>query len=251
MLLTEFMTIIKSIPQKILSFTFLMFTFSFFHCQAQKNPEKRILSMINFKGPYFDQIVLSMAGVKYAGEAFNSVAFIKNGKSMFQIDDQDGYDSIYSSDITNEATSDLILVHTHGAIQYVVLWGFEYGCCPRKLTIIKIDQAGFKEIFKAEFGANKVALDKNDGPLFYGQLSYSQGLANIDSLGLTLSTYSPILVYNLRKDFVLDSALTKKYNEENYVFAGYKANYKIIVARQKYDSKRSVDTIHPYIFKRN
>jgi len=106
-----------------------------------------------------------------------------------------------------------------------------------------------KEIAKLEFDLIKIKKQSNGEILVYGQSSFSQGLADIDSLDIYLSSYSPTLIYNLTHDFKLDSVYTKKYNEENYVFAGFKYSEKVIVAKQRYNKKRKVDTIHPYIFK--
>ena len=65
---------------------------------------------------------------------------------------------------------------------------------------------------KLEFELVKVKKENSGEIMVYGQSSFSQGLADIDSLDIYLSSYSPTLIYNLTHDFKLDSVYTKKYN---------------------------------------
>lgn len=65
----------------------------------------------------------------------------------------------------------------------------------------------------------------------------------VDSLNADVGVYSPYLVYSIDKDFKLNKVLTKKYNDENYVFAGYNYSEKIKILYPR-DKKKK-----PSIFK--
>ena len=60
------------------------------------------------------------------------------------------------------------------------------------------------------------------------------------------------LAYDLRKDFKLDTAITTFWNEANYVFAGYQANAKIIVAIPSRPGREllMVDVDAPFIYRK-
>ena len=119
------------------------------------------------------------------------------------------------------------------------------------MTVLKADKSGIKTIFDQNFGVSKIEKNQKSDLLYYGQASWSQGINQIDSLGITISigTYSPKLVYNLNKDFAMDSILTRNYNEAEYVFAGYEAS-DILVAHRWYKKNSKGDKIRPYIFKK-
>ena len=57
----------------------------------------------------------------------------------------------------------------------------------------------------------------------------------VDSLNADIGNYSPYLVYTIDNNFKLNEPLTKKYNEDNFVFAGYKYSeeIKILFPRDK------------------
>ena len=61
-----------------------------------------------------------------------------------------------------------------------------------------------------------------------------------DSLNADIGTYSPYLVYTIENDFKLNEPLSKKYNEDNFVFAGYKYSeeIKILFPRDKKEKPR-------------
>lgn len=62
----------------------------------------------------------------------------------------------------------------------------------------------------------------------------------VDSLNADIGTYSPYLVYTLDNDFILNKPLTKKYNEDNFVFAGYQYSEKIKILFPRDGSKPRV-----------
>ena len=52
-----------------------------------------------------------------------------------------------------------------------------------------------------------------------------------------IGTYSPFLIYKLGRTVQINEALSKKYNENNYVWAGLKYNEKIKVLYPRKDGK--------------
>jgi hypothetical protein len=116
------------------------------------------------------------------------------------------------------------------------------------LTVLRVDRSGFKELFKRDFGTHEINIYRNDELIFSGKPSIEDAVQKVDSLGVNLFPYNPTLFYNLNNDFALDSALTKAYNEENYVFAGFEYDANVLVARHD-NSSRTVKTKRPYIFK--
>jgi hypothetical protein len=62
----------------------------------------------------------------------------------------------------------------------------------------------------------------------------------VDSLKADIGTYSPYLVYTIDNDCKLNETLTKKYNEDNYVFAGYEYSEKIKILYPRNGGKPSV-----------
>lgn len=195
----------------------------------------------------FDEMVLT-ADSGLENGTFNGFALRNQNRTIFQIFDVDAYDTIEAKaiKIKNEIDSDLALLQKINDTYYISLFGFQYGCCPRSLTIIKVDKDGVAKIFKDEFDVYRISVDTTGNTEYYGSSSFSEGLDDNDSL--IFSTYNPTQIYNLTKGFVFDSSATKEYNEENYVFAGYTPDSNIIIASPNHihDGK----TRKPYIFRK-
>jgi hypothetical protein len=227
-----------------------------FYSSAQEKPKSKIVETIDFRTNQFDKIILTTevySDPKYQViGSYGGGQFEKNGKTVFKLPDIDGYDSIDSNileGIESRIKSPFVVTLSHKDVNYVMFQGFQFGCCPRYLVIVKDDKSGLKEIAKLEFDLIKVKKENDGNIMAFGQSSSSQGLADIYSLDISLSSYSPMLIYNLAQDFKLDSVYTKKYNEENYVFAGFEYSEKVTVARQRHNKNRKIDTIRPYIYK--
>lgn len=149
----------------------------------------------------------------------------------------------------NLVQSELILIQQLKGNYFINLFGVEYGCCPRTLTIIKVDKDGFSKIFESEFDLIKIYSFPNGDIGYLGSESFSQGLATIDSLSTTLGSYSPSLIYRLSNNIRLDSTLSREWNKENYVFRGYVYDEDIIVAHPSHFGKYPKKEFKPYVFK--
>lgn len=170
---------------------------------------------------------------------------------VFEIYDEDGYGTIESKaiEIKNEVASDKLLLQKFDDTYYISLFGAQYDCCPRYLTVLQADKYGVKKIFKDYFEVKKVKKTENEGIKYFGIDSYSEPLYPIDSLDVLLFSYNPTLVYNLKTGFKFDSLATQQYNEDNYVFAGFKYEGEIKVAFPKDGQERKSRTRKPYIYK--
>jgi len=234
--------------------TIIIIGFLLLNCKDNSSRSTKsgyIIETINFQTDYFNEINLYSDSTVENG-IFNKVEFRKDGKTIFEIYDQDAYDTIESSvvkEIRNEVESKYILIQTLGNKSFISLWGAEYGCCPRKLTVIQADNDGLKTIFDSEFEVSLIQKDEKGALKYFGIESYSEPLYSIDSLDILLFTYNPTLVYDLNSGFKLDSALTMRYNEMNYVFAGFEYNGDLKVAYPKNEEESKRGIIKPYIFK--
>lgn len=220
----------------------------FSEAQDNMGESARSIEVLKIKTEFFDTIELQKDSLGIG--TFHKVIFKTNKRTVFEIKNVDGYDSIETSTLTepkNLVSSRLILVKKLEGRYFVSLFGFQYGCCPRNLTILKVDKNRFTKIFDDEFDLMKIytLFDGNIG--YLGRKSFSQGLAAIDSLRISLATYSPALIYRVSDKIQLDSALSKKWNEENYVFRGYVYDHEIIVANP---SRKFPNTkMKTYVFK--
>lgn len=80
----------------------------------------------------------------------------------------------------------------------------------------------------------------NDGKTEFVFRNLFEYYDQVDSLNADIGTYSPYLVYTLDNDFILNKPLTKKYNEDNFVFAGYQYSEKIKILFPRDGSKPRV-----------
>lgn len=232
--------------------TFLLIGLIILNCTVDKKASEssdKIIEAIKTDNDLFTEIILT-ADTTIENGTFNKVT-IKNGDNVvFEIYDEDAYDTIESKaiQIKNEVSSDKILLQKNKDKYYISLFGAQYGCCPRDLTIIQADKKGIRKIFKDSFEISKVSTD-NDEIKYFGIESFSEPLYPVDSLDILLFTYNPTLVYTLNDSFSFDSLTTKKYNEENYVFAGLKYEGDVKVAFPKDGQERKAGTRKPYIYK--
>jgi hypothetical protein len=130
------------------------------------------------------------------------------------------------------------------------VFGAQYGCCASELTIIQADKNGTTKIFKDSFEVHEVSNSDSGEIKYFGIDSFSESIGVVDSLDIELFTYNPTLVYSLNDSFMFDSLATKKYNEENYVFAGYDYGDKIKVAFPRDGQERKAGTRKPFIYRK-
>lgn len=216
--------------------------------RANSNSDK-IIEDIKADNDLFTEIILT-ADTLIENGTFNKVQFKNADKVVFELYDENAYDTIESKaiEIKNEISSKNILLQKIKDTYYIALFGAEYGCCPRELTIIQADKSGIRKIFKDSFEVSKVSKADNGEIKYFGIESFSEALYPIDSLDILLFTYNPTLVYSLSNGFKFDSLTTKQYNEENYVFAGFNYEGDVKVAFPKDGQERKLGTRKPYIY---
>ena len=117
-------------------------------------------------------------------------------------------------------------LHGAGGTTVFALFGWAYASDPGQLTLVGFDSTGYPRVlFREEFDLADVRdLDGDGTPEIVGKPSLSQ------SSGECATTYDPFAVYRLSAGKVrYDLALSKKYNEAHYVWAGPKMSEKIEV----------------------
>jgi hypothetical protein len=209
----------------------------------------KVIETIKTDNNLFSEIVLT-ADTSIENGTFNKVIFKNGDEIIFEIYDEDAYDTIESNtiEITNEVTSDKLLVQKIDDIYYISLFSAQYGCCPRDLTVLQADKGGVKKIFKDAFEVEKISKSPTGEIKYFGIDSYSEPLYPIDSLDILLFSYNPTWVYNLTDGFKFDSLATQQYNEDNYVFAGFNYDHEIKVAFPKDGQDRKSGKKKPYIY---
>lgn len=216
-------------------------------CSNLKSQEKfKMIEDLKSGSTFFDRIVLSKDSNLIAG-SFDSVTFFKNKKAIFSLKNTDGYDSAADvfKGIKNISSSQFVSIANKDNTYLISLFGFQYGCCPRRLSLVTIDDSGFNKIFDEDFDVTSIEKIEKDFFLF-GRKSFGQCLTTIDSLEVNICGHSPLLIYKIGKLVELDTIKTKEWNESNYVFRGFVADYDIWIASPSWKSKRKTT---PYVFK--
>jgi|GEM_PF-5051881 len=213
----------------------------------------RVVEKIKVNSDMFTEIILTADNlvdeIEYA--SFDKM-MIKNGeKIIFELYDQDAYDTMESKAIKvkNEVNSKNLLLQRVKDKYFISLFGAQYGCCPRTMTIVQVDKNGVSKIFKDAFELHEVIKSDNGEIKYLGIDSFSESIGAVDSLDIELFTYNPTLVYSLSDSFKFDSLGTKQYNEENYVFAGYDYQGELRVAFPRDGRERKKGTKKPYIYR--
>jgi len=238
--------------QMIYRLTILLVGLTAIACTTDKKvvvTSDKVIETIKTDNELFSEIILT-ADTLIENGSFNKVIFKNGDKTIFEIYDEDAYDTIESKaiEIANEVTSDKLLLQTFGDTYYISLFGAQYGCCPRDLTVLQADKDGVKKIFKDALEVERISKTTTGEIKYFGIDSYSEALYPIDSLDILLYSYNPTWVYNLTDGFKFDSLATRQYNEDNYVFAGYKYDGEIKVAFPKNGQDRKSGKRKPYIY---
>ena len=117
-------------------------------------------------------------------------------------------------------------LHGPGATTVFALFGSGEGSDPQQLTLVGFDATGYPRLlFRGEFDlADVTDLDGDGTPEIVGKPSLSQ------AYGKCSATYDPFAVYRLAAGKPrYDLALSRKYNEAHYVWAGPKMSEEIEV----------------------
>src|SRR5258706_12113280 len=145
---------------------------------AQNKTRTTVLETISIKHSTFDEIVLIKTSNLTVG-SYDKVLFKKSGQPVFEVLGHDAFDSVdykvINRPVKNSVKSAFVFVHSFGVIKYIVLWGPSYDCCPRRMTILKADDTGIKQIFTKEFGVDYVQYENE--PVYYDVLSMRKRLS--------------------------------------------------------------------------
>jgi len=140
-----------------------------------------------------------------------------NGRNTFTAND--AWDKIargFLAGNKNAVTSNRVFVHKEADRSIILLFGFPYGSGPEEYAIILVNgnKMEFLHHYRVEDPVTFTDLD-NDG---HAELLCRKE-PQMDTK--TTGVYSPYMVYTFNGLFTLSQALTKKYNTEHYVWAGY------------------------------
>ncbi|MBI9059667.1 MAG: hypothetical protein JEZ01_18025 [Labilibaculum sp.] len=135
----------------------------------------------------------------------------------------------------NHTNSNLIYINKNANSTHLILCGFQYSCCPKKLTIIGITKNKINPIYHKDFDVSDIVDINKDGNIeIIGRNSFVSFYDFDKKSNSEIGTYVPIEVYSLFPNKLLISyELTKKYNQDNYVFAGFEYSETIKVGYPK------------------
>lgn len=196
-----------------------------------------IIESIHADNEYFDDITI-VADTAPENGSFNEILVWKDGDMVFSDYHPDGLDTLTFAAFhatENKVKSALILYHETSRGGYLFMKGADYGCCVPTMTVVKVDASGFHKIFDEGFQINKLQSLGNGDLLFYGIRSNAEPVPVGKSSDTLLSAYNPTIVLSLAHDLKMDSAVTKTFNENEYVFAGYsyREDVKVAYSREK------------------
>jgi len=180
---------------------------------------------------------------------FNKITIILSGSHKRNFIAKDSWtlvDKWFLDSNKNASNSNLVFLKKTKKQSVILLFGESYGSGERgEFSIINIENNNIRMVFdddgklNVELPATLISL-KNDDRLdfIYSNIHEDNGELKNAMIG----TYSPFFVYPVKDTCELNKPLMKKYNEEHYVFAGYKNSDKVRILYPKNDAQ-------PRIFK--
>ncbi len=193
-----------------------------------------------------DTITLTLPSDYGDPGAFNKVYVSLAGSSKKAFSSKaDAWDKIhpdFAGKNVNEVKSDKVFVYKKPDITFILLFGYVFGSGSNEFTVMQVKNGVSSLIFDDAMDYPEGFTDTNhDGTLqFLGRPSLPEQSGHIDSLDADILTYDPYKVYDIYNGFKIDKDLTKKYNEENYVWAGLKSDEKIKVLVPRKDGKPKI-----------
>jgi hypothetical protein len=141
--------------------------------------------------------------------------------------------------LSNRIQSDKLYIPNQvNEISYLFVWDYQYPDCTALLNIFTVDNAGIKQVYSDDFYAHEILDIDNNGVLeIIGKETCEADTYFNDSLNATISGYHPYLVLRLDSVLTIDTALTIKYNADNYIFEGFEATYDITIASPRNSEK--------------
>lgn len=122
-----------------------------------------------------------------------------------------------------ENNCDFLFIKRDNKSSYIILTGWQYSSGQEDFALIGISNGKCTLLTKENFNDIGELDDLNkDGNLeIVLNPTWSEGISYIDSINASITSYAPYYVYSLTPStFTFDSVLTRKYNENNYVWAG-------------------------------
>lgn len=181
-----------------------------------------------------DTITLTTPPVEGDPGLFQTITISFNGmhRQSFKASDVwDFVDSSFLADTKNEVPSKKVFIHKEPGQTLVLLFGYLYGAGRGEFSVIRIRDNKAEMVFDDHLDnplrltdfdndGNVELLGRNDGEMY----------AAIDSINAQIGVYFPFYIYSFKDSCIIDEAMTQKYNEDNYVWAGLKYSEKIKVA---------------------
>jgi hypothetical protein len=179
---------------------------------------------------------------------FQEILFANN-EQVISLDGLNAYDTLSWQPTSNLANSNKIYIAESDKSKYLFLSGTSYSCCPVNTTIFKFTSGLPELIYSKEYQIEHVKDLDGDGILeLIGKASLDEVLQNLDSIDGYVASYSPYSVYELKNGKVwMSYEKSKKYNEMNYVFAGYEYSEDVQVVIYREDKQpKLLDSLDKY-----
>lgn len=177
-----------------------------------------------------DSIVLASSKSDDEYGLFSRVCFKINNKQQNCFNSKTVWDTIESKMIgsrKNAIDSRVLYLADAGADKFIVLFGYMFGSGREEMTIIKVDGRDIKIVFDTAYDdIHHIGDIDNDGVVDFVFRNMSEAVI-VEGIGGLVTTYSPYVVFSGIDSLQVNKKLTRKYNESNYVWAGYEYNDKI------------------------
>lgn len=186
-----------------------------------------------------DSIILTNPPLEGDPGVFQKLTLSFSGLGNQEFIAKDVWDSIdidFLKNNQNAVKSTRVFVYKEFNRVLILLFGFSYGSGREEFTIIQIKENKTKIIFdeKLEHAIKLKDFDNDKSVELLGRNS-GEIYQKLDSLNADIGTYNPFLIYKLSDTCKTDIILSKKYNENNYVWAGleYNEEIKVLYPRDK------------------
>jgi len=198
-----------------------------------------VITDLNFDGKNDTIFITSPAASNDPGEFYTTIISLSGiGRQEFTGKDVwDHIDSTFLSNNHNAVESKRIFVYKEKRSTILLFFGYCFGT-GREFAILRVDGNNVQTIFDQDL--NEVItigdVDKDGQANLVGRQTY-EIYSDVDSLDAFIGTYSPFLIYTIGKTVYINESLSKKYNEDNYVWAGINQSDVIKVLYPKKEGK--------------
>ncbi len=128
--------------------------------------------------------------------------------------------------LPNKLKSDKLYLTQMGEDNYIIVWDYPYSVGSNLLTVYKLSKDKLSKLFEGNYYVSSIKhLDATEALEIIGRTSALTGYRKIDSLQGSIYLYQPHHVMKLEDGYYKeDTILTRGYNEEHYIFEGFKDN---------------------------